>query len=333
MKNGVTKTYSWTMANMLAGVDSDDVNDTDVSYSYRGDLKRVWRWEDGNVLTSYNWDAGFNVVSEEDVGTPNTLARTYVAGLAEIIGSNPATGTPRYLTHDHLGSTRGVFDGTKASLGTFEYTPYGNAFAFTGPGDITQLFTGHDLDAITGNYFAPFRYLNPDAGRWLKRDPLGMIDGPNMYNYVTANPLNWIDPFGLRTWTDDEVQDALDQVRCAAQAGPIQGLANLAFIHGPTGPFDMNTGPFKNDKFPVNGRNLNASEFGNYLAGYGGASYGAPGLLGAYAGGIALDFFDGGRTRWDNDGSRKFIKEGARDARKRKKKKKQKYPTPMLGGY
>ena len=182
---------------MLAGVDSDDPNDSDVAYAYRGDLKRVWRSVDGVPQTAYNLDAGFNVVSEEDVGSPNTLARTYIAGLAEIIGSNPATGTPRYLTPDHLGSTRGVFSGTKASLGTFEYTPYGMPYAFTGPPDITRLFTGHDLDAITGNYFAPFRYLNPDAGRWLKQDPLGMINGPNMYAYVGGNPTNFFDPLGL----------------------------------------------------------------------------------------------------------------------------------------
>ena len=105
VKNGVTKTYSWTMANMLAGIESDDVDDVDVQYLYRGDLKRIVRATrpdpDPNYTwqTIYNYDAGFNVVSEEDVVGPGDtpLARTYVAGLAEIMGSNPATGTPRYL--------------------------------------------------------------------------------------------------------------------------------------------------------------------------------------------------------------------------------------------
>jgi len=41
------------------------------------------------------------------------------------------------------------------------------------------------------------RYYNPTTGRWLKPDPLGMVDGPNMYAYVNNNPTNLIDPWGL----------------------------------------------------------------------------------------------------------------------------------------
>ncbi len=121
------------------------------------------------------------------------------------MGTDPPTnGTFRYLTHDHLGSTRGVFDGARASLGTFEHTPYGSPYVFSGPGDVTQLFTGHDLDPVTGKYYAPFRYLDPTAGRWLKRDPLRMVNGPNMYGYVGGDLINYVDPFGLR---GDEVLD------------------------------------------------------------------------------------------------------------------------------
>jgi len=41
------------------------------------------------------------------------------------------------------------------------------------------------------------RYYNPQTGRWLSPDPLGMVDGPNLYAYVNNNPANWIDPWGL----------------------------------------------------------------------------------------------------------------------------------------
>jgi hypothetical protein len=45
--------------------------------------------------------------------------------------------------------------------------------------------------------FAPFRYYMPGAGRWLTRDPLGMVDEPNVYAYVRGNPPNRRDPLGL----------------------------------------------------------------------------------------------------------------------------------------
>ena len=130
------------------------------------------------------------------------LTRTYVGNLADIAGSNPATGTARYYIHDHLGSTRGVYDASKNSLGTFEFTPYGSPYHSNGPADITHLFTGHDLDPLTGNYYAPFRYLNPSAGRWMNQDPLGMINGTNMYGYVGASPIIRYDLLGtdFLTW-------------------------------------------------------------------------------------------------------------------------------------
>jgi RHS repeat-associated protein len=192
-KNSVTKTYSWTMANLLAGVDSSASGDTDVSYFYTGDLKRIWRLENGSLKNTYKWDAGFNVTEEKDWGTSKT--KTYAHGLAEV----DVTSTPSYayLTWDHLGSTAGLWDGSIAQTGAWEYTPYGSPYAFAGPSDVTRLYTGHDLDRVSGNYYAPFRTFSPVAGRWLSGDPLGMIDGTNMYGYVRGGPINHFDPNGL----------------------------------------------------------------------------------------------------------------------------------------
>jgi RHS repeat-associated protein len=47
-------------------------------------------------------------------------------------------------------------------------------------------------------YFAPYRFYNPQLARWMSRDPLGMVDGPNVYAYVVGNPLSRIDPLGLQ---------------------------------------------------------------------------------------------------------------------------------------
>nr|NIQ08971.1 hypothetical protein [Gammaproteobacteria bacterium] len=38
--------------------------------------------------------------------------------------------------------------------------------------------------------------------------------------------------------------------------------------------------------------------------------------------GIVFDFFDGGETRWDNDGSRDWIRRGAKDCKERFGRKK-----------
>lgn len=46
---------------------------------------------------------------------------------------------------------------------------------------------------------AECRMYDPKTGRFLQRDPIGYIDGPNPYTYVRNNPVNWIDPYGLAT--------------------------------------------------------------------------------------------------------------------------------------
>ncbi|WP_338846797.1 RHS repeat-associated core domain-containing protein [Massilia sp. W12] len=57
-------------------------------------------------------------------------------------------------------------------------------------------FQGQYYDAETGLHYNRFRYYDPDIGRFISQDPIGLASGNNIYQY-TANPINWIDPLGL----------------------------------------------------------------------------------------------------------------------------------------
>jgi RHS repeat-associated protein len=165
-----------------------------VAYTYGGDGKRRSRTA-GGVTTGYNWDSGYNVINEED--SSGNLAMTYIGHtLADASGSSPAAGSWRYYAGDHLASSRSLWSSTKAFLGAYEYEPYGNMFAQTGAA-ITHKFTGHEWDAAAQMYFAPFRYYGSGTTRWMTRDPLGAIDGPNEYRYVRNNPVAYLDALGM----------------------------------------------------------------------------------------------------------------------------------------
>ncbi len=41
------------------------------------------------------------------------------------------------------------------------------------------------------------RMFDPELGRWTRRDPLGYIDGMNVYEYVRSAPLSAVDPHGF----------------------------------------------------------------------------------------------------------------------------------------
>src|SRR5690606_34083897 len=78
-----------------------------------------------------------------------------------------------------------------------DYTPYGQAYTANDTIGITHRFTGHDWDATDNLYFAPYRSYNPQLARWMSRDPLGMVDGPNPYVYVSGTPTYRKDALGL----------------------------------------------------------------------------------------------------------------------------------------
>ena len=45
-------------------------------------------------------------------------------------------------------------------------------------------------------HYNRFRYYDPDAGRFISQDPIGLAGGINLYQYA-PNPLVWVDPLGL----------------------------------------------------------------------------------------------------------------------------------------
>jgi uncharacterized protein RhaS with RHS repeats len=40
------------------------------------------------------------------------------------------------------------------------------------------------------------RFYDPDTGRYISADPIGLDGGINLYTYADGNPVNWIDPTG-----------------------------------------------------------------------------------------------------------------------------------------
>ncbi|MEC5408443.1 RHS repeat-associated core domain-containing protein [Paraburkholderia sp. MPAMCS5] len=58
-------------------------------------------------------------------------------------------------------------------------------------------FAGQYADEETGLHYNLFRYYDPDSGRYISPDPIGLAGGLNLYQYADGNPIMWIDPLGL----------------------------------------------------------------------------------------------------------------------------------------
>ena len=63
---------------------------------------------------------------------------------------------------------------------------YGNRF----------LFQGREYDYDTALYYFRARWYEPETGRWLSPDPIGISGGLNLYAFCGNDPVNYIDPEG-----------------------------------------------------------------------------------------------------------------------------------------
>ncbi|MGP9631250.1 RHS repeat-associated core domain-containing protein, partial [Halomonas sp. AOP42-C1-46] len=57
-------------------------------------------------------------------------------------------------------------------------------------------FQGQWHDEESGLYYNRHRYYDPQQGRYISQDPIGLNGGTNLYGYVT-NPTGMVDPLGL----------------------------------------------------------------------------------------------------------------------------------------
>jgi RHS repeat-associated protein len=121
-----------------------------------------------------------------------------------------------WLHPDHIGAVALATNAAGAAIWQASYSPYGAATikALQRPGrpafTLNLRLPGQYWDAATGLHYNRHRYYDPQSGRYLTPDPLGMPDGPNSYVYVKNNPLRYVDPEGLVLFAFDGTGNAAE---------------------------------------------------------------------------------------------------------------------------
>jgi RHS repeat-associated protein len=65
----------------------------------------------------------------------------------------------------------------------------------SGPWSCTG-YDGYVYDDIADLSCVRFRWYDAGLGRWMTRDPAGVIDGPNLLQYVRSDPIDFVDSYG-----------------------------------------------------------------------------------------------------------------------------------------
>jgi RHS repeat-associated protein len=85
---------------------------------------------------------------------------------------------------------------SNAITNSYEFDPFGNAVSVTETVVQPMRFAGREFDAETGLYYMRARYYEPQLGRFISEDPLGLAGGINSFVYANNDPVNRIDPDG-----------------------------------------------------------------------------------------------------------------------------------------
>ena len=147
----------------------------------------------------------------------------------------PTSGTAALYYHrNQQYSIVGLSDAAGTLVERYAYTAYGELTILapnrtaraTSSFQNRYTYTGREWDPTLRLYYFRARWLEPKAGRFIGRDPLGYVDGMGLYQIYTR--LNRIDPSGLR-WKriDEKLFEADDPVNDSLQSLAIQITGNV----------------------------------------------------------------------------------------------------------
>jgi RHS repeat-associated protein len=114
-------------------------------------------------------------------------------------------GTLYVPIHDIQGSISMLLDADGKIVESYRYDAFGCEEMYDAQNNKIQKshidnpwrFSSKRTDSETGFVYFGRRYYDPQLGKWLTMDPLGLKAGPNLYAYVLNNPLTHIDLYGL----------------------------------------------------------------------------------------------------------------------------------------
>ena len=198
-----TWTYEWNAENRLTRALKNAVEQARFAYDALG--RRVERVAIGGA-TAYTYD-GEDILRE--VSGPTSLKYVQGPGIDEPLAQEDGAGALTYVHADGLGSVVRATNAAGTAVSSRRYDAFGSLELGATNG---YAFTGREWDAEAGLYYYRARYYNPDTGRFISEDPIGVEGGLNFYSYVSSSPANSIDPFGKQALPADGTTVPLPRV-------------------------------------------------------------------------------------------------------------------------
>ncbi len=186
-----TTQFQWDFENRLVQVVTPSSGT--VTYKYDALGRRVQSAPSSGASTNFIYDGQDVVLDKNSDGT----AIEYLNGPGidnKVRQKGASSKSTYYFTQDHLGSTTALTNTNGAVVERETYDAYGNS---AGSANTRYGYTGRERDSLTGLLYYRARWYDPQVGRFMSEDPIGLAGGINSFAYVGNNPQNRVDPSGL----------------------------------------------------------------------------------------------------------------------------------------
>lgn len=195
-------TGTYTILDRLSAVSNTPTAISSMVYDAYG--LRFSKTDSGGSADTYVYDLQGNLIEENTGGTVKDYI--YINGRLDGIWL-PASSTLYYVAQDIRGAPFFITDASQNVVWNTQYQPYGPT---TPTGTLAQniRLPGQYYDSETTLNYNGMRDYVPTWGRYLEADPIGLNGGPNPYKYSSANPLKYIDRFGLQEADEDDDSEA-----------------------------------------------------------------------------------------------------------------------------
>ncbi len=193
--NGHTKTkggaiFNYNSENRLS---SHFKSPTVTRFSYNALGQRVYKSGGSTGNHYYLYDEVGQLIAEKSGST----WKEYIYLYGQVVGY-AINGDLYYVYNDHLGRAEKITNASRSTVWSADNFDFDRSIRLDLIDGYNLGFPGQYWDEETELYYNYFRDYDPKIGRYVQSDPIGLAGGVNTYGYVSGNPVNRFDPFGLK---------------------------------------------------------------------------------------------------------------------------------------
>ena len=185
--------YTYDLKNNMISSTSNNITG---NYNFNASNQRVAKTVNG-VTTYFVYNDRHQLIGEYD-SSGNVISEHIYFGLRPV---GLYHNNQMYKVHsDYLGTPRIITDQSNTPVWKWlNLNVYGSNLPSLENITYNLRFAGQYFDNESKLHYNYYRTYNPETGRYMQSDPIGLAAGANTYNYVGGNPLNGIDPLGLES--------------------------------------------------------------------------------------------------------------------------------------